>query len=122
MTLFAAIRCPNCGTYYLLGSTCDCRTKLPPVIIGEGSIDDQVRYAIKCVCGEDRMILDVQPHDQDYGRGVFPEGTKHFIVISESSECEHSVKCQWMDQVCWYRDRAVVIQMSEMQTTLLSNV
>src|SRR6266849_8708481 len=32
MTLFAAIRCPHCGTYYLLGSTCDCRTKLPPVI------------------------------------------------------------------------------------------
>src|SRR5258708_369173 len=44
MTLFAAICCPHCGTYRLLGDVpCDCRTKLPPVIIGEGDIDDQVR-------------------------------------------------------------------------------
>jgi hypothetical protein len=122
MTLFAAIRCRHCGTFHLLGTQCDCRTKLPSVIIGEGGIDDQIRYAIRCVCGEDRVILDVQPHDQDYGRGVFPDGTKHFIVTSESSECECSSKCQWMDQVCWYKDLSVVIQMSRLQTTSLGNV
>ena len=58
MTYFAAVPCPHCGTYHLLGGElCDCRTKLlPPVIIGEGSLDDQIRYAVRCVCGEVRAL------------------------------------------------------------------
>jgi hypothetical protein len=122
MTLFAAIRCPHCGTYRLVGDApCDCRTKLPPVIIGDGDIDDQVRYAIRCVCGEDRVILKVERHEYPL-RSEFPEGTKHFVVTSESSTCECESPCQWMDRVFWYRDRSVVIKQSEMHTTLLGNV
>jgi hypothetical protein len=95
---------------------------MPPCIIGEGDIDDQVRSAVRCVCGDDRVMLDVRPIDQDLGRGAFPDGTKHFIVASESSTCECSSKCQWMDQVCWYRNRSVVIPMNQLQTTRLANV
>jgi len=29
------------------------------VIIGEGDIDNQIRYAIRCVCGEDQVIKKV---------------------------------------------------------------
>src|SRR5438270_12447180 len=102
MTLYAAIRCPRCGTYRLLGTQCDCLAKLLPVIIGEGSIDDQVRYAIRCVCGEDRVILDVQHCHQDLPL-PWPADTQQFVVISESSECEHDPRCQWVDQEYWYR-------------------
>jgi len=121
MTLFAAIRCPHCGTFHLLGSPCDCRT-LPSVIIGEGDINDQVRYAIRCVCGEDRVILDVQEHEPSFDHDALPVGTKHFIGTSESSVCDCSSKCQWMDRVVWYANRSVVIKMSQLSTTLLGNV
>ena len=120
MTLFAAIRCPHCGTFHLLGSPCDCRT-LPPVIIGEGDLDDQIRDAIRCVCGEDRVILEVEP-------ALFtpvsrlPEGAKLFYVTSRSSTCECASPCEWVDKVYWYRDRSVVVQFSQLNTTLLSNV
>jgi hypothetical protein len=120
MTLFAAIRCPHCGTFHLLGTQCDCRTKLPPVIIGEGDIDDQIRYAIRCVCGEDRVILSARstgviPHD-------CPMGTKHFLVTSRSSTCECPSPCEWTDHVYWCRNRSVVVQFSQLHTTLLGNV
>ena len=118
----AAIRCSHCGISTLLsGDPCNCRTKLPPVIIGEGSIDDQVRYAVRCVCGEDRVIIDVEPREP-ISSDAFPEGTKHFIVTSQSSTCQCGSKCQWMDRVFWYRERAVVIKMSQMHTMLRSNV
>jgi len=121
MTLFAAIRCRHCGTYHLLGSICDCRTKLPPVIIGEGDIDDQVRYAIRCVCGEDRVILDVELCAQ-FKLDPHSKCAKQYFVFSESSTCEHNPRCQWCDHVYWYKDRAVVVQFSQIATTLLENV
>lgn len=121
MTYFAAVRCPHCGTYHLLGTQCNCRTKLPPVIIGKGSFDDQVSYAICCVCGEDRVVPSVQLISQHLGRG-FPESAKEFAVLSESSECERDPRCQWFDNVYWYRDRRVVIKHSQLSMTLLGNV
>ena len=122
MTHFAAIRCPHCGIYRLLGGEpCDCTTKLLPVIIGEGDIEDQVRYAVRCVCGEDRVIIDVEQHEP-LSSDCFPESTKHFIVTSQSSTCQCSSKCQWMDRVVWYSDRSVVVQQSQLHTTPLGNV
>jgi hypothetical protein len=121
MTLFSAIRCHHCGTYRLGGDPCDCRQKLPPVIIGEGDTLDQIRYAIRCVCGEDRVILSVQHCPQDLPL-PWPADTQQYVVISESSECDHDPRCQWLDQVYWYRDRSVVVKMNEMHTTLLGNV
>jgi len=70
----------------------------------------------------DWVILDVQPLGYDPNSGAFLDGTKHFVVTSQSSTCECSSKCQWMDRVVWYRDRSVVITMSQMPTTLLGNV
>src|SRR5690242_15575422 len=121
MTYFAAIRCSHCGTFHLLGTQCDCRTKLPPVIIGERDIDDQVRSAVRCVCGEDRVILAVEQHEP-LSSDAFPAGTRHFVVTSQSSTCQCNSKCQWMDRVIWSADRSVVIKMSEMHTMLLGNV
>jgi len=121
MTYFAAIRCPHCGTYYLLGSTCDCRTKLPPVIIGEGDIDDQVRYAVRCVCGEDRVIQDVQLCAQ-FKLDPLAKCAKQYVMTSQSSTCGCESPCEWKDHVYWYRDRAVVIRMSQLSTTLFENV
>jgi hypothetical protein len=117
MTLFAASQCPHCGTYRLVGDPCDCRQKLPPVIIGEGDINDQIRYAIRCVCGEDRNIIDVElahitPHQ-------LPEGTKLFYV---TSICGHPSRCEHVDKVYWYLDRSVVVKFSQFSTTLLGNV
>ncbi len=68
------------------------------------------------------MILNVQPLGYDPNPGAFLDGTKHFVVTSESSTCQCSSKCQWMDRVVWYRDRSVVIKMSETNTTLLENI
>ncbi len=68
------------------------------------------------------MILDVQPLGYDPNPGAFLDGTKHFVVTWERSTCQCSSKCQWMDRVVWYRDRSVVIKMSETNTTLLENI
>ncbi len=116
MTYFAAVPCPHCGTYHLLGGElCDCRTKLlPPVIIGEGSLDDQIRYAVRCVCGEVRAL------DGDLVRDAFPDGTRHFVVISSCAA--NGSGCQHMDRVIWYQDRSVVIKDSQMHTMRLANV
>jgi len=91
------------------------------LLIGEGNIDDQVRYAIKCVCGEDRVVLSVQLVSKHL-REPFPTGAKEFAVLSESSECVCESPCQWLDNVYWYADRSVVIRQSQLQTTLLGNV
>ena len=121
MTYFAAIPCPHCGTYTLLGGDpCDCLTSLPPVIIGEGDLDDQIRYAIRCVCGEDRKIGEVRAIDGDLVRDAFPDGTRHFVVISSCAN--NGSGCQHMDRVIWYRDRSVVVKESQMHTILLGNI
>jgi len=78
-------------------------------------------HTIRCVCGEDRVILDVQLISQHLN-SAFPGGTKEFAVLSESFECEHDPRCQWLDNVYWYRDRSVVVQFSQISTTLLENV
>ena len=122
MTQFAAIRCQYCGTYRLVGDPCDCRIKLPPVIIGEGSIDDQIRYAIRCVCGDDRVILKVEQSSRVRMPKSLPDGAKHFVVTSKSATCDHDPQCKWIDEVFWYQDRAVVIKMSQISTTSLGNV
>src|SRR5258708_19357507 len=75
-----------------------------------------------CAGGGDWVILDVQPLGYDPNPGAFLDGTKHFVVTSQSSTCECSSKCQWMDRVFWYRDRSVVIKQSETNTMLLENV
>ena len=104
MTLFAAIRCRYCGTFHLLGTQCDCRTKLPPVIIGEeGNAEDQVRYAIKCVCGDDRVIEEVEPALLPPVSRL-PDGAKLFYV---TSICGHESRCEHIDKVYWYKDRSV---------------
>ena len=90
------------------------------MIIGEGDIDDQVRYAIRCVCGEDRVILNVELRNDCLSR-VFPANTRLFVAISQST-CEHDPRCLWYDHVYWNERRSVVVQMNDMHTTLLSNV
>jgi len=116
------IPCPHCGTYRLLGDApCDCRTKLPPVIIGEGDIDDQIRYAIRCVCGEDRVIQEIQLCAQ-FRLDPNYKCAKQYVVTSRSKTCECESPCEWMDHVYWWRDRAVVIKQSDMHATLIGNV
>src|SRR5260370_33773050 len=120
MTL-SLIRCPHCGTYRLLGSDpCDCTTKLPPVIIGEGDIDDQIRYAIRCVCGEDRVIEEVELARASVPAKVL-DGAKLFYATSQNSTCEHNPPCEWVDKVYWCTDRSVVVRMSQLYTTTLAD-
>ncbi len=73
------------------------------------------------VCGEDRVIQQIEPAQRDL-RSPFPEGTKHFYVRSTSSTCECESPCLWVDHVYWCADRSVVVQFSQLQTTLLGNV
>src|SRR5256885_7316608 len=55
------------------------------VIIGEGDIDDQIRYAIRCVCGEDRVILKVEQSSRVRMPKSLPDGAKHFVVTDRKS-------------------------------------
>jgi len=73
------------------------------------------------VCGDDRVVLDVTLISQHL-RHPFPEVAKEFMVLSESSECVCDPRCQWLDTVYWCADRSVVLQQSQLQTTLLGNV
>lgn len=51
-----------------------------------------------------------------------PKGTRCFHAYIESLTCEHSMRCQWVDRVYIYLDRAVVLKMWDLMSVTLGEL
>jgi hypothetical protein len=94
----------------------DGRSDLEYVRSDDDGVEAQVKNAIKVTCGKNRVITDVQLVSQHFPK-PFPDSTKEFIVISESSTCPRHD-----DHVYHYLDRSVVVRKNDLHTTQLANV
>jgi hypothetical protein len=109
-------RDPNLGIYRIQG-----QEELEYVKFDQGTIEQQVFYAIKVTCGIDRIIQSIEEDKEPLGR-LIPEGTRLFRVIAQSSSCTHKIKCEWMYAVYQYLDRCVVYKIEDCQTVSLANL
>jgi hypothetical protein len=85
------------------------------------SIEDHVIYAILTAHGQDRVVIEVSDLGI-MGAGLFPQGTREFRVVSESSECDHDPKCSWTDLVYHYLDRSVVVRAEDLRRISVGDV
>lgn len=77
--------------------------------------------AVQLTHGRDRTIEDIEETTTILGE-VFPEGTRCFVVTSESSECEHPIRCQWIDHIYHYLDRSVVIRAEDLRQVSIATI
>lgn len=76
-------------------------------IKGEGDMVDQIKRAILATQGQDRVIIGIS-EEGSLGK-LLPARSWSFRVTSESSECNHDPRCQWVDIVYHCQDRSVVV-------------
>lgn len=80
---------------------------------GDSNAIDEVKRAILVTHGQGRVIREV--NDEGVLGKLFPQGSRSFRVLSESSECKHDPRCQWIDVVYHYLDRYVVVRVEDLQ-------
>lgn len=83
------------------------------------NVEEQVAYALTVTHGEKRVIKELK---QASVGSIFPAGTQHFVVMSESPRCPHDPKCQPIDHIYHRFDRWVVLSIERFLNTTVDNV
>jgi hypothetical protein len=86
--------------------------------LGE-TLEVQVAYALSVTHGETRVVKNFK---QTRTGNVFPFGTTHFVVMSESPQCPHNPRCQTIDHVYQRFDRWVVLSMEQFYEATIDNI
>jgi hypothetical protein len=91
-------------------------------IQGDGDVLDQVRRAVAVIYGKDREVVEITEDSEILGRS-FPQGSRSFMAIAESSECTHAPRCRWYYAAYCYLDRCVVLDpMKDGQRIMIGEV
>jgi hypothetical protein len=84
-------------------------------------IQEKVNYAIKATRGPEYYTTKIVEDSAHIGPEM-PEGTRCFHAYVESLSCAHSTRCQWVDRVYIYLDRAVVLKMWDLMSVTLGDL
>lgn len=99
----------------------DGHARLEYIRYNDDDIYEKVKYAIKATRGDEYYTTKIVEDSAHIGSEM-PEGTRCFHAYIESKACEHSTRCEWLDRVYIYLDRAVVIKTFDIMNMTLGDL